>query len=98
MRKRYRVVTLAAIVTLLVVPFGLALSIQSEPFNTPRAAVGAGLVTSTAGLVTSTSPSAVLGPRPDVAGWHWSRVPDGASLVGLGTLLIGLAAAVRRSV
>jgi hypothetical protein len=94
MRKRYRVLTLAAIVTLLVVPFGLALSIQSDPFNTPpRAAAGTGIVTST-----SISASAVLGRRPDVEGWRWSRVPDGASLVGLGTLLIGLAAAVRRSV
>jgi hypothetical protein len=90
MRKRYRVLILAAIVALLVVPFGLALSIQSAPFNTPQ---GTSIVAST-----SVSASGVLGRSPDRAGWQWSRVPDGASLIGLGTVLIGLAAAVRRTV
>ncbi len=93
MRKRYRVLTLAAIIAVLVVSFGLALSIQSAPFNTPRAAVGTSIVAST-----SVSASGVLGRSPDRAGWQWSRVPDGAWLIGLGTVLIGLAAAVRRTV
>jgi hypothetical protein len=96
LRKRYRVLILAAIVVVVVVPFGLALSIESQPFSTPRPALGASIVASTSVLM---SAPLIVGSSPDTsARWWWSQVPDGASLLGLGAVLIGLAAAVRRTV
>lgn len=75
MRKRYRVLLLAALVAALVVPFGFALSVDSV-----ATVVHAGLL-----------PGAV--PAPALP---WT-IPDAAKLLGVGTLLIGLAAAVRKA-
>jgi hypothetical protein len=77
MRKRYRVLLLAALVAALVVPFGFALSVDSAPVATI--------------VHTSMIPGAV--PAPTVP---WT-MPDAAKLFGVGTLLFGLAAAVRKA-
>jgi hypothetical protein len=77
MRKRYRVLLLAALVAALVVPFGFALSVDSTPVAT---VVHTGLL-----------PGAV--PAPTLP---WT-MPDAAKLLGVGTLLFGLAAAVRKT-
>lgn len=74
MRKRYRVLLLAALVAALVVPVGFALSLDSAPVAT-RFAVG------------------VMAP----ASLQWT-MPDAAMLLGVGTLLFGLAAAVRKTI
>jgi hypothetical protein len=95
MRKRYRVVILAAIVVVLVVPFGLALSIESQPFPAGRPALETGIVASQSALM---SAPLIVGRSSDTSAPWWSQVPDGASLLGLGAVLIGLAAAVRRTV
>ena len=89
MRKRYRVLVLAATVAVLVVPVGLALSIESATVQ--RA--------SSAAIMAATAVSASIDTSRDspTLGW-WRQVPDGASLFGLGTALIGLAAAVRKTV
>jgi hypothetical protein len=72
MRKRYRVLILAALVAAFVVPVGFALSLES-PMPTH----------STDSMVSSV----VLFPN----------VPDSAKLLTVGTLLIGLAACVRKA-
>ena len=75
MRKRYRVLLLAALVAALVVPVGFALSLDSTPIATQFVHAGVG---TTASL-------------------QWWTMPDAAKLLGIGTLLFGLAAAVRRT-
>lgn len=78
MRKRYRVLLLAALVAALVVPVGFALSLDTPPVATQF--IHTGLV-----------PGAVA---PTAIPW---TMPDAAKLLGVGTLLFGLAAAVRRT-
>jgi hypothetical protein len=77
MRKRYRVLLLAALVAAFVVPFGFALSVDT-PVATQL--VYGGLL-----------PGAVA---PPAIPW---TMPDAAKLLGVGTLLFGLAAAVRKT-
>jgi hypothetical protein len=74
MRKRYRVLFLAALVAALVVPVGFALSLDSTPVTSKfmRSAVAS----------------------PAVSSWS---MPDGAKLFFVGTVLFGLAAAVRKA-
>jgi hypothetical protein len=74
MRKRYRVLLLAALVAALVVPVGFALSLESSVSHAQTAAA------------------------PMVATTLLPPVPDGAKLLMVGTLLIGLAAFVRKAV
>jgi hypothetical protein len=69
MRKRYRVLILAALVAALIVPVGFALEL---PMSAPTASVA----------VTSA---------------YLPAIPDALKLFSVGTLLIGLAAFVRRS-
>jgi hypothetical protein len=75
MRKRYRVLLLAALVAALVVPVGFALSLDSTPVATD--------------FVRSTVAAPALLPS-------WS-MPDAAKLFFVGTVLFGLAAAVKRT-
>jgi ABC-type anion transport system duplicated permease subunit len=90
MRKRYRVLLLAAIVAAVVVPVGFALSLESAPsaVHVPTATVVAAAPSAVAmpTLVHAESPTDL--PRP---------VPDGAKLLVVGTMLFGLAAVVRRA-
>jgi len=74
MRKRYRVLLLAALVAALVVPVGFALSLESSVSHAQTAAA------------------------PMVATTLLPPVSDGAKLLMVGTLLIGLAAFVRKAV
>src|SRR3954469_5793934 len=75
MRKRYRVLLLAALVAALVVPVGFALSLDSTAVSTD--------------LVYSAVASPSVLPS-------WS-MPDAAKLFIVGTVLFGLAAAVKRT-
>jgi hypothetical protein len=77
MRKRYRVLLLAAL-TALVVPVGFALSLESAPVATQL-------------VYTGMLPGASAPPSLPFT------MPDSAKLFGVGTLLIGLAAMVRRT-
>ena len=91
MRKRYRILTFAALVAALAVPVGYAVSLESAPFTT-RAHARAGSVAAAAvvapiALRNSDRPST----HPDYP------VPDAAKLLGVGTILFGLAAALRRA-
>ena len=81
MRKRYRVLLLAALVAAFVVPVGFALSLDSVPVATQIVRVGV--------VAPKVLPSWSLLPS-------WS-MPDSAKLLFVGTALFGLAAAVRRN-
>jgi hypothetical protein len=92
MRKRYRVLLLAAIVAAFIVPVGFALSLESGA-ATPRVRYGAAVpVTHTA-----VSAPALSTTRPVAAGVP-TVIPEGAKLFAAGTVLFGLAAVVRRAI
>ena len=92
MRKRFRVLLLAAIVAAAAVPFGFALSIQSGPgtAHSSQRPLATTSAVNTAGAVVrsgdSLSVSVLLRP-----------VPDSATLFFVGAVLFGLAAAVRKA-
>jgi hypothetical protein len=96
MRKRFRVLILAAIAAAVVVRVGFALSLQSGPLHAPGVPPSAVIMIST--VSTSASAPALLGASVYTRVPQSPQVPDGATLLVLGTLLIGLAAAVRRAV
>lgn len=90
-RRRYRVVVLAAIVAALVVPVGFALSLSSgsnRPSVTVRAAVPAESVATGASVLVGTGPV----EKP-----FFDEFPDSAKLFLVGTMLVGLAIAVRKA-
>jgi hypothetical protein len=104
MRKRYRVLLFAALVAALVVPLGYALSVESPApapakagyamvvpahalSGIPAASIVAAPVTiPISGVSVATPASAVL-----------PHASDSAKLFGIGTLLFGLAAFVRKA-
>jgi hypothetical protein len=94
MRKRYRVLWLAAIVAAIIVPFGFALSL--EPASIVRTETPASIV-----AVSSAAPVALdirrQAPPFSATLPFKTGVPDSARLFLLGTVLIGLAIAVRRA-
>jgi hypothetical protein len=94
MRKRYRVLVLAALVAALVVPVGFALSLESTSrrtvaLHTPVASTASAGVTSSMVIAPQVSAAQPTAPYP---------VPDAAKLLIVGTLLFGLAAAVRKAI
>ena len=93
MRKRYRVLILAALVAALVVPVGYALSIDSRPKPTharydmvPAANVHVVAAPVMMPHVANTTPE-ILSP-----------MSDATKLLCIGTVLFGLAAAVRKAI
>jgi len=100
MRKRYRVLVFAALVAALVVPVGYALSVESTPAATPHTHYAAGVPTA-ASVASSTAVAAVAAPiaiRTADSPSPVYQVPDAAKLLGIGTVLFGLAAAVRKAI
>jgi len=92
-RRRYQVVVLAAIVAALVVPMGFALSLSSSVTSPAR-----GVVVRTALPVESVAiSSSVLVERDPVSGSPFDDVPDSVRLLLVGTTLLGIAIAVRKS-
>ena len=92
MRRRYRILMFAALVAALAVPVGYALSLESVPVAKHARYVAAAPVASAAVMAPVTLRS---GDRlPAHTGYP---VPDAAKLLGVGTILFGLAAAVRKS-
>jgi hypothetical protein len=94
MRKRYRVLIFAALVAAFVVPVGYALSIDSKPktTHTHYDAVPTPHVNVVA--------APVMMPRAAEATSETTLSPlsDAAKLLCIGTVLFGLAAAVRKAV
>jgi hypothetical protein len=98
MRKRFRVLILAAIAAAVVVRVGFALSLQSGPLHAPGVPSAVIMVSTVSTVSTSASAPALLGAGVHTRVPQSPQVPDGATLLVLGILLIGLAAAVRRAV
>jgi len=95
-RKRFRVVLLAGLVAAFVVPVGFALSLESTTgWRTTRPAAPATSASTAvaSSIVVSRSAGAGAGSAR-----LWSLpVPDAAKLLIIGSVLIGLAAAVRKA-
>ena len=100
MRKRYRVLIFAALVAALVVPVGYALSVESTPAATPYPHYAAGVPTAASVASTAAVVAAPIAIRtaasPSSAPVY--QVPDAAKLLGIGTVLFGLAAVVRKAI
>jgi ABC-type phosphate transport system substrate-binding protein len=86
MRKRFRVLLLAAIVAACAVPVGFALSLEATPVTPARTASA------------STSPITAVLVGGGSSTFSGVPVPDSAKLVIVGSMLFGLAAAVRKAV
>ena len=90
-RRRYRVVVLAAIVAALVVPVGFALSLSSGS-NRPTVAVIAGIPAESVAVTSS-----VLLTSDSADRLSFDDLPDPAKLFLVGTMLVGIAIAVRKA-
>ena len=93
MRKRIRIVFLAALVAAIIVPLGFALSTESVADRATSSAHGVVpfsqvvMVHPHTPVVASTGAAATTVPE----------VPEGAKLLAIGTALFGVAAAMRRT-
>ena len=93
MRKRFRVLALAAIIAAIGVPVGFALSREADAVAVTPHMQGAAVVASTiaaAPNMMARDRSASIPSLPSL--------PDGAKLLFVGTVLVGVAAAMRRAV
>jgi len=93
MRKRFRVLLLAAIVVAAVVPFGFALSVQS----TSEAGRASHILMSAAASDNNTSGALVRPGNNSLSESLLFTMPDSAALFFVGALLFGVAAAVRKA-
>jgi hypothetical protein len=93
MRKRYRVLILAALAAALVVPVGYALSIDSAP-KAQRTRYAAAIPAATVVRSSVVMPRVADAVPSDVL----SPMADSAKLLCIGTVLFGLAAAVRKTI
>jgi hypothetical protein len=100
MRKRYRVLIIAAFVAALAVPVGYALSLEPQP---------TAVKLSRATLVNATSAAVVVSPvmvhanaasvaRTAAPVAPLTSVPDAGKLLIVGTMLFGLSALVRKAI
>jgi len=97
MRKRYRVLVLAAIVAAFVVPVGFALSLESGA-ATPPVRFAAPMPVTHAVVVAPVSLPIRQSVAQRVDGFDGARpLSEGAKLFAAGMVLFGLAAAVRRA-
>jgi hypothetical protein len=92
MRKRYRVLLFAALVAALIVPVGYALSVDSSLRGTNQKEYAAIPTASTLVAAPVMMPRAVEGSSPSIL----SPFSDSAKLACIGTVLFGLAAALRK--
>lgn len=102
MRKRTRVLLLAAVVAAFVVPVSFAWSIDSSkvqssvgPLSTAAVAASTAASVTSSVVVAAPAASHLASPQP---GGSRLNVPDSAKLLLVGTVLFGLAAFVRRAI
>jgi hypothetical protein len=96
MGKRYRVLILAALVAALIVPVGYALSIDSNPKGTHarNEVIRAAAVTAVPAPVMRRPHAAEATKKSEAL---LSPMLDAAKLLCIGTILLGLAVAVRKA-
>ena len=98
MRKRYRVLLIAAVVAALVVPVGYALSLEPQPPVTVLARTTLAKSTS----ATMVASPVVLRAQTPIAGSAPASplrsMPDAGKLLLVGTVLFGLSALVRKAI
>jgi len=94
MRKRYRVLLFAALVAALIVPVGYALSIDSKPKTTHARYE----VFPAAAATVVAAPVMMPHLAESTGETSMSPVSDAAKLLCIGTVLFGLAAAVRKAI
>jgi hypothetical protein len=92
MRKRYRVLVFAALVAALIVPVGYALSIDSRP----KAVTGYAAVVPAAAATVAAPTMPRIGDATPIS--MLFEASDSAKLLCIGTVLFGLAAAVRKAI
>ena len=91
-RKRYRILVIAASVAAVVVPLGFALSLDSKSDMLAAPSAGSvGIVAASAKTYALTLPPAA----PPSA--SFPQMPDGLKLLFVGSALFGLAGAIRRN-
>lgn len=90
MRKRFRVLVLAAIIAAVGVPVGFALSREADAVAVTPHMQGAAVVASTI----AAAPNVMARDRST----SMPSLPDGAKLLFVGSVLVGIAAAMRRAV
>jgi hypothetical protein len=91
-RKRYRILVLAALVAAVAVPLGFGLSLDSTPAIVAAPPAGnVGIVAASAKTYALTLPQATK-PRT-----FFPELPDGIKLLFVGSALFGLAGAIRRN-
>jgi hypothetical protein len=99
MRKRYRVLVFAALVAALVAPVGYALSVESMPAPVQERIAMLPVAATT--IASHPAAAAVVTPVAMSTGAATPatryEVPDAAKLFGIGTVLFGLAAALRKA-
>jgi hypothetical protein len=91
LRKRYRILVLAALVAAVIVPLGFALSLDSK--SRVAAAPSAGNV----GIVAASAKTYALTLPAAAPTTSFPHVPDGLKLLFVGSALFGLAGAIRRN-
>ena len=96
MRKRYRILVLAAIVAALVVPVGYALSIEPQPVA--KYSRAGAVAAPSASVVSSPVSIRAVSASDATENSRFSPVPDSAKLLLVGGALIGLAAMVRKAI
>jgi hypothetical protein len=94
MRKRYRVLILAAVVAALGVPVGYALSIDSTP-KAQRTRYAVAMPAAASVVAVPRTMPRVGGDTPNSL---MSPLGDSAKLLCIGSVLFGLAAAVRKAI
>lgn len=100
MRKRYRVLVLAAFVAALIVPVGYALSLEPQ---TPTAKIARTALANAPSAAVVASPMMLhiqpaTSARGVTAASPFDAVPDAGKLLLVGTVLFGLSALVRRAI
>jgi hypothetical protein len=92
MRKRFRVLVLAAMIAAIGVPVGFALSREADAVAVTPHMQGAAVVASTIAVVPN-----VMARDHSASTSSLPSLPDGAKLLFVGTVLFGIAAAMRRA-
>jgi len=98
MRKRYRVLIIAALVAAFAARLGYAVSIEAQRSVAVYGRPGAGHASATAVVAASPVLHPAAPPSPHVTSPTHTPLPDAGKLLLVGTFLFGLSALVRKTI